>query len=254
MIVNNITFTFVNGDCITIHGKYIGYFLVDDTHSSVQKLARNYVKKLDTAGTIALEIHKDANIIREEFGIEERRQQTFDRLTYNDITSIEVEYSDEDAEKTEAHTYYTNWVGDSAYENKAQSFHLSSSGNLYRVISEGEKVNDIFTEEYINNIESISTHFSTEDNRIDEMIQECRDNDLNDIADYLQDYKHVKKWKEEIIEEFCKRDVSSFEELIEQVQSKTINEFANKLLYEFGADDIRDTIKEIAKEIIERKK
>ena len=45
----------------------------------------------------------------------------------------------------------------------------------------------------------------------------------------LEDYKHVKQWKSDVMEEFCRYDVSSFEELVTNVRNKAIDAFATKI-------------------------
>ena len=34
------------------------------------------------------------------------------------------------------------------------------------------------------------------------------------LAEWLEDYKHIKQWKSDIVDSFCKYDVNSFEELV----------------------------------------
>ena len=46
---------------------------------------------------------------------------------------------------------------------------------------------------------------------------------LND--EELEDYKYIKQWKSEIMDSFCKYDVSSFEELIANARNKAIDDF-----------------------------
>ena len=49
------------------------------------------------------------------------------------------------------------------------------------------------------------------------------------IAEWLEDYKHIKQWKSDIMDSFCKYDVSSFEELIANARNKAIDDFATKI-------------------------
>ena len=48
------------------------------------------------------------------------------------------------------------------------------------------------------------------------------------IAEWLEDYKHIKQWKSDIMAEFCKYDVSSFEELVTNTRNKAIDDFVTK--------------------------
>ena len=47
------------------------------------------------------------------------------------------------------------------------------------------------------------------------------------IAECLKDYKHIKQWKSDIMDDFCKYDVSSFEELVANTRNKAIDDFVN---------------------------
>ena len=43
----------------------------------------------------------------------------------------------------------------------------------------------------------------------------------------LEDYKHIKQWKSDIMDSFCKYDVNSFEELIANTRTKALDDFVN---------------------------
>ena len=45
----------------------------------------------------------------------------------------------------------------------------------------------------------------------------------------LEDYKHIKQWKSDVMEYFCRYDVNSFEELVTNVRNKTIDDFVTKI-------------------------
>ena len=49
------------------------------------------------------------------------------------------------------------------------------------------------------------------------------------LAEWLEDYKHIKQWKSDIMDSFCKYDVSSFEELIANARNKAIDDFVKAL-------------------------
>ena len=44
----------------------------------------------------------------------------------------------------------------------------------------------------------------------------------------LEDYKHIKQWKSDIMDSFCEYDVSSFEELITNARNKAIDDFVKE--------------------------
>ncbi len=168
MKVKNLTLIFENCDYITIDGKYVGDFLVDNLHTCIRRIACNSIDKIDYADTIAIEIHKNANKDRYQFDQTDYpnwKQKTFDRITkYNDITSIEFELEEsyveeEETPKIECYQYYVDWVGDSEYKNDVQTSYISSDGNMYLVIAKNKSVKDFFDMESINNAEEMDFHF-----------------------------------------------------------------------------------------------
>ena len=44
----------------------------------------------------------------------------------------------------------------------------------------------------------------------------------------LEDYKHIKQWKSDVMDGFCKYDASSFEELVTNARNKAIDDFVTK--------------------------
>lgn len=168
MKLKKITFVFENCDCITIDGKYVGRFLVDDLHTEFRRVACNSIEKIETVNTFAIEIHKDANKERYQFDqeqIEDFKQTTFDRLkAFNDIVSIDFELEENYVEEgqvpcIEYYAYYVNWVGESEYSNEAQTYYISSDGNFYMVVADGKTIEDFFDMEEINDSESMDFYF-----------------------------------------------------------------------------------------------
>ena len=73
--------------------------------------------------------------------------------------------------------------------------------------------------------------YDAECNRADLDFSYAEDNEQ--VAEWLEDYKHIKQWKSDIMDSFCKYDVSSFEELIANARNKAIDDFLKKL-YKIG--------------------
>ena len=48
------------------------------------------------------------------------------------------------------------------------------------------------------------------------------------IAEWLEELKFLKQWKSDIMDSFCKYDVSSFEELITNARNKAIDDFVKE--------------------------
>ena len=57
--------------------------------------------------------------------------------------------------------------------------------------------------------------------------EECAE-EHEQLAQWLEDYKHIKQWKSDIIDSFCKYDVNSFEELVTNTRNKAIDDFVTK--------------------------
>ena len=157
MKLGKITFNLENCDSITIDGKYIREFIVDDIRTRFQRIAANAIDKIDTADTIAIEIHKDADKERYAFDqthIESFKETVFGRLTkYHDITSIEFTLEADwycEEQLSEEYSYYVNWTGDSDSSNEAQVEYISTCGHLYIVIAKDKNIEDFFDLEEIN--------------------------------------------------------------------------------------------------------
>ena len=169
MKLKEITFVLENCDHITIDGKYIGDFLVEDIRTSISRIACNAIDKMDVIHTFAIEIHKDANKERYPFGFKEDKELTFDRLvSYDDITSIDFklieDYVEEGQEPTMEHYhYYIYWTGEDDYTNESQKSYISNVGNLYIVIADGKNIEDFFDKEVIDDEEEVDFHCSMYD-------------------------------------------------------------------------------------------
>lgn len=166
MKLKQITFHFENLESITIDGKYVGYFLVDELNTYFARTACNSFDKIDVANVFAIEIHRDASKEYYAFGqmdCKDCKCMKFDRLTeYDDITSIQFELARERSELTsvvENYDYLVHWTGDSDFTNEAQTSYISDDGNLYIVIAEGKTIEDFFNKEDIDDSEYMDFHF-----------------------------------------------------------------------------------------------
>lgn len=50
------------------------------------------------------------------------------------------------------------------------------------------------------------------------------------LAEWLEELKAIRQWKSDIMEDFCRYDVNSFEELVVNVRTKVIDEFYEEIL------------------------
>ena len=68
------------------------------------------------------------------------------------------------------------------------------------------------------------------------------------LAEWLEDYKHIKQWKSDIMDSFCKYDVSSFEELVTNTRNKAIDDFVKEFkrktpMENYLIDDLAEQLK-----------
>ena len=69
--------------------------------------------------------------------------------------------------------------------------------------------------------------YDAECNRADLDLSYAEDNEQ--VAEWLEDYKHIKQWKSDVMDVFCRYDASSFEELVTNVRNKAIGDFVKKI-------------------------
>ena len=157
MRLRYIELTLENCEVVTIDGKYIGDYLVDDISTSISRLACNWVGKVDWAGLVAIEIHKDAG--EEYYFLDGRKGNKFSRLTtWNDITHIDIcleEDVGDDSATSQTYSYAIDWDDSNDGENKNQESYISDLGNLYIYINSKKSANnkgifDFFDKEAIN--------------------------------------------------------------------------------------------------------
>ena len=58
-------------------------------------------------------------------------------------------------------------------------------------------------------------------------IKKCAE-EHDQLADWLEELKFLRQWKSDIMNSFCKYDVSSFEELIANARNKAIDDFVKE--------------------------
>ena len=78
-----------------------------------------------------------------------------------------------------------------------------------------------------NYMQGMLCHANPNDDELDGYIENGRYHEQ--VAKWLEDYKHIKQWKSDIMEDFCRYDVNSFEELVTNTRNKAIDDYMNKL-------------------------
>ena len=72
--------------------------------------------------------------------------------------------------------------------------------------------------------EKLNRTFGSASPYINETCLECAE-EHEQLADWLEELKFLKQWKQDIMDSFCKYDVNSFEELVANTRNKTIDDF-----------------------------
>ena len=100
--------------------------------------------------------------------------------------------------------------------------------------------------------------YDAECNRADLDLSYAEDNEQ--VAEWLEELKFLKQWKSDIMDSFCKYDVSSFEELVANARNKAIDDFVKEICkmivqsenngnYRFYAVEIKQAIAELAEQL-----
>ena len=75
-------------------------------------------------------------------------------------------------------------------------------------------------------LEGMLCHANPDDGILDSCIESGKYHEQ--LAEWLEDYKHIKQWKSDVMDDFCRYDASSFEELITNARNKAIDDFVKE--------------------------
>ena len=162
--LEKLTFKFENCDQITIDGKNIGFFELDNIHEDMH-MERNgtitYTKRVDT---FAIEIHSSENKERYPFGLsqlKDLKHTVFERLLRDDIVSINFTLKDINDDSLHSYTYHVYWCENELDNNinTSQNGYISKLGHLYISISRNYSFEHFFSIETINNEPFINFHW-----------------------------------------------------------------------------------------------
>lgn len=146
--IKKIKIVLENCEIITIDGKYIGDFTIKNIQHSIERLTCNYIAQMDTCTHFSIQIHRDAALNQKmEFtmGKTNEKRNPLERINDTpDITAIYVYFEDDDCKPI-----YVPWSGNSEYYNEAQKTYINKFGDLYIVIDEKSKLEDVYDLEYI---------------------------------------------------------------------------------------------------------
>ena len=60
-------------------------------------------------------------------------------------------------------------------------------------------------------------------------ISDLKNDDLQQIAEWLEDYKHIKQWRSDVMDSFCKYDCNSIEEVYKSGYKKALFDIKAKM-------------------------
>ena len=78
-----------------------------------------------------------------------------------------------------------------------------------------------------NYLQGMLCHANPDDGKLDGCIERGKYHER--LAEWLEELKFIRQWKSDIMDEFCKHDVNSFEELVTNTRNKTIDDFSKKI-------------------------
>ena len=107
-------------------------------------------------------------------------------------------------------------------------------------------------------IEAMLCHANPDDGKLDGCIERGRYHER--LVEWLEELKFIRQWKSDIMDEFCKYDVSSFEELVTNARNKAIDDFVKEICkmivqsenngnYRFYAVEIKQAIADLAEQL-----
>ena len=76
-------------------------------------------------------------------------------------------------------------------------------------------------------IEAMLCHANPDDGKLDDCIERGKYHEQ--IAVWLEELKFIRQWKSDIMDSFCKYDVSSFEELVTNARNKAIDDYMKSI-------------------------
>lgn len=107
-------------------------------------------------------------------------------------------------------------------------------------------------------IEAMLCHANPDDGKLDGCIESGRYHEQ--LAEWLEELKFIRQWKSDVMDDFCRYDVSSFEELVVNARNKAIDDFVKEICkiivqlenngnYRFYAVKFKQAIADLAEQL-----
>ena len=102
-------------------------------------------------------------------------------------------------------------------------------------------------------------HYDKDEHYYPRQCKRCAE-EHEQLAEWLEELKFIRQWKSDIMDEFCKYDVSSFEELVTNARNKAIDDFVKEICkmyvqlerngnYRFYSAEIQQAIADLAEQL-----
>lgn len=143
--ITKIKLIFENLETCNINANEIGFIGISGIHENISRIASNSIANLKVAKHVFIEILKDKGL-RENSEEDTVYSYTslYERINFNDITSIELYYKDGTIDEI-----YPKYKETPHFSNKNQNTKIESNNHLYITISEKYKsFRDKFGEDY----------------------------------------------------------------------------------------------------------
>ena len=107
-------------------------------------------------------------------------------------------------------------------------------------------------------VEAMLCHANPDDGKLDGCIESGRYHEQ--LAEWLEELKFIRQWKSDVMDDFCRYDVSSFEELVANTRNKAIDDFVKEICkmyvqserngnYRFYSVEIKQAIADLAEQL-----
>ena len=133
--VKKVDIILENTDYFSVPADKLLEFSIEDIKEKITRIGCNMIGKIRSSEKIIMLIDRTANYVSEI-----SKEKYFERIKeYNDITSIEVFYSDGTSE-----VIFATWSDEDEYKNSFQETYIDK--DLYITIGENVKLNEVFKE------------------------------------------------------------------------------------------------------------
>lgn len=158
--IEKIELVLENCEIITIEGKYIGDFKIENIQYSINRKALNYIAEEYSCSHFSLSAHRGGAISKETRftlgSINEERNQYNRILFNNDITSIYIHFINQKTPKQ----IHVKWSGDSDINNEYQKSYINKFGDLFIVVDRNSELKDVFDLEEVEDEDDMQFRWS----------------------------------------------------------------------------------------------